>query len=76
MFESMYNLLPFFYYFQGLPLEFGCLATICDIVITYPLNGFISGYSRIIKFGIKLKVSNISYHGCYGNTLSLVLVSS
>jgi len=41
------------------------------VVITCPLSGIICSYSRIIDFGIKFKVSNVSYHGRYGNLLNL-----
>ncbi len=76
MFESLCNLLRFFYWFQVLPLEYGCLTVVCDLVIIDPLNGFICSCNIIINFGIRLKVSNVSYHGCYGNLLSIVLVSN
>ncbi len=62
--------------FKALPLEFRCLVVVCDLLIIYPLSGFICSWSRIINFGIRFKVSNVSYHGCYGNFLSLILVSN
>jgi hypothetical protein len=52
------------------------LAAISDFVIIYLLSGFIYSYNRIIYFGIRLKVSNASYHGCYGNFLPPILVSN
>jgi hypothetical protein len=54
-----------------LPLESWCLARVYNLVITCALNGIICSCNRITDFGIKLKVSSVLYHGCYGNLVDL-----
>ncbi len=71
MLEFMYNLLPFSITFKVYHQK---LDVWLQFVITYPLFGFICSYNIIINFGIKLEVSNVSYHGCYRNLLSLILL--
>ncbi len=61
LFESMCNLLPLFYCFQGLLLECKCLVVVFDLVITCPFSGFICNCngSLILKLNSMFLVFHI-----------------